>query len=630
LGEDAAALTEEHLAIKAEDVTKGDSPTSILQRIIFVAMSFDVPLEVYDIIDLGKKILEKRQEESDPAHKVKPPRRLLHSRVHVLGEAAGKLRPVAIFDAFSQRVLKPLHDDIFVTLKKIKQDGTHSQTRLMGWLKSQASTAWAGFTWSSLDISAATDSIPTILYKILLEELYGNTTTAVDMAKDVIDLMTDRDFTVTVDKSVNASRALSETLPDTIRYTRGQPMGCLGSFALLALWNHSWVQFSSWLVNGRTISSYGVTGDDVVLCEPSGSTQIGSKYVEISNLFGISISLPKSYTSSSLFNFLSRTWYKGEEISPTSLKEDITIRDASSRAQRAIKMLSRDWWNSDGNGWLAKAMKYFLYPSEFVIACSHTRNGKLDGYGLRSVLSFLSPSRSVLEAGGISSVPILSWLSAFAGSTALLAHGDMVRNNRLLPAKTTESSLYGILQDLANSLLRQIIDKYQWNDDCSGSYLEFLEAQNSALQEPGIGCLFLPSEWDFHALHLEDTRWLYPDITEGYTNAELETRLGPLWFEPGNIQSAISKMFEWLEELPTARDFSDHNYFAHQASLWASTRKLGEREFNKFEREALSLVYLATSAYPGSVDISLSTGMTSYLEKKYLNRFLGYTVGDVS
>jgi hypothetical protein len=54
-----------------------------------------------------------------------------------------------------------------------------------------------------------------------------------------------------------------------------------------------------------------------------------------------------------------------------------------------------EWWNSDGNGWLAKAMKYFLYPSGFIIACSLTRKGKLDGYGLRSVLSFLSPSRPV-------------------------------------------------------------------------------------------------------------------------------------------------------------------------------------------------------------------------------------------
>jgi hypothetical protein len=173
-------------------------------------------------------------------------------------------------------------------------------------------------------------------------------------------------------------------------------------------------------------------------------------------------------------------------------------------------------------------MKYFLYPSGLITACSHTRRGRLDGYGLRSVLSFLSPSRSVMEAGGISSVPILSWLSAFAGSTALLARGDMVRNNRLLLARATVSSLYGIPRDLANSLLRQITDKYPWNDDCSGSYLGSLEAQNSALREPGIGCLFLPSEWGFHGLHLEDTRWLYPDITEGYTNAELETRLGPL------------------------------------------------------------------------------------------------------
>jgi hypothetical protein len=116
-------------------------------------------------------------------------------------------------------------------------------------------------------------------------------------------------------------------------------------------------------------------------------------------------------------------------------------------------------------------------------------------------------------------------------------------------------------------LLCQIIDKYQWNDDCSGSYLGFLEAQNSALREPGIGCLFLPSERYFHALRLEDTRWLYPDITEGYTDAELGTRLGSLWFEPGNIQSVRRYSGSWNP------DFSDLGYIAHLDSVsYAFTR----------------------------------------------------------
>lgn len=628
VAEDAAALTEQHLLSKKES-DGGTASKSIIQKIISLAMSFDIPLEVYDITDLGNRTIEARNDNNDPGFKVKPPKRLLHSRVHILGEAAGKLRPVAIFDIFSQRVLKPLHDSLFTALKGIPQDGTHSQTNLMAWLKAQANTVWKGYTWSSLDISAATDSIPVQLYKILITSVYGGGSKAIAIAEEAIDLMVDRDFTVTFDKSTGAKESLLTSVPETVRYGRGQPMGCLGSFALLALWNNSWVQFAAWMVTGKVHTSYGVTGDDVVIAESNPDTPIGKMYLDLCQCFGIPISLTKSFISSRLFNFLSRTWFEGEEISPTSIKEDIHVRDSSSRVQRALRLLERDWWSGDGNGWLAKAMKYFLYPSEYLVACLHTRKGKLNGYGLRSVLSFLSPSSSITRAFGLSSVPVFGWLSAFAGSTALLARGDAVRKDAVLPPRFQSTSSYGILQELASLLLRQLIEKYQWNDDVSGSYLTFYSAQSSALQEPGVGRLFLPSEWDFHCYHLEDTRWLYPDITDGYTNEKLSQKLGELWWRPENIGAAIRRIIDWLQEIPTARDYTDVNYFSHQATLWNSTRQLGEREFNKHERTILSTLYLASQFCPEDIDFQLSQGFVNYLERKYLDKFLGYTVGDI-
>jgi hypothetical protein len=306
VADDAGALWEQHESCKSAEQTKGDSPTSILQRIIYVAMHFNIPLEVYDITDVGKRHVQ----EGFGLVKKRVGKPRLHSVVHLLPEPAGKLRAIAIFDIFSQRVLKPLHDDLFLVLKQIKQDGTHSQTALMIWLKEQAKTAWAGFTWSSLDISSATDSIPVQLYQILMEELYGHTTEAAEMAKDVLALMTDRDFTV---KGVSQimSKDSKDVVPETVRYTRGQPMGCLGSFALLALWNHSWVQFASWILSGKCLTSYGVTGDDVVIAEQDSTSPVGKKYLELSNVFEIPISVTKSFVSSVLFNFLSRTWYGG-------------------------------------------------------------------------------------------------------------------------------------------------------------------------------------------------------------------------------------------------------------------------------------------------------------------------------
>jgi hypothetical protein len=636
IAEDAAALTadwdaKETCSEKDQKVGSGnltsDSGTSVLYNIIRVAQVFWMNLSAQDIFDIGRPMLEhleeRRVEATSPKGEPKP---VIHSRVHILGEPAGKLRPIAMLDLFTQRVLKPLHDDIYEVLKLLPQDGTHSQSRLMAWLKSHASGNWSKYTWSSLDISAATDSIPTILYRVLLEELYGGTDEAVELASAVLDLMTDRDYTVTVDKSVNAPAKLSNSLPATVRYTRGQPMGCLASFALLALWNHSWVQFASWLVTGRVIYSYGITGDDVVISESNPSTPIGKKYVSLSNYFGIGISLPKSFISANLFNFLSRIWYGGLEVSPASLREDMHVRDTSSRVQRSLRLLERDWWNASGDGWLAKAVKQFLYPAEYLIACNHMRKGKLDGLGLRAVLGFMSPTRSISSAFGLSFAPINGWVTAFAGSTALMARGQLVRSNTLLPSGVKPSDLYPLYQELADCILRRICEIGHRNQLVLGQYRTFVSYQVSGLMS-GAGRFFLPTASDFLAKRIGVKSWLYPAIEQGYNTVGLVSRLGDQWWLPQNIESAILKLFQWLEEFPQARDYSDYELFSHQASLWQATRMTGEREFNQTERTMLTLLYLITQQTNSSVSLSVNPRMADYLEKRFLDKMLGSTVG---
>lgn len=626
VAEDAAALTTqmEEVAGNPTDPDKN----SIVHNIINVAMSHDVPLEVYDITDLGRKTREERELNNDPGFKVKPPKRLEHSKVHILGEPAGKLRPIAIFDIFSQRVLKPLHDDIYAILKKIKQDGTFSQGDLMKWLKECARTDWSKGFWSSLDISAATDTIPLQLYRILLEELYGLAKRPKEYADEILQLMTDRDFTVQVDQGVCAPKAEKNMLPRTVRYGTGQPMGCLGSFALLALWNHTWVQFAAWLVTGKMIENYGVTGDDVVICEPDRQTPIGHKYVSISNEMGISISLPKSFVSSTLFNFLSRTVIGGMEISPASLKEDTKIRDSSTRLERALKLLERDWWNVDGNGWLSKASKMFLYPSEYLVSSLSTRKGKLDGYGLRSLFAFLSPSPSIAGRVGLSGVPIFGWLTAFRGSTLLFGHSNLACANTHPSLSKHAGNLQKLLADTRDLIIREITELYLWNDSACMAYTSFLEGQNSALREPGVGCLFLPTEWDYHSYHLDDSRWCDMGSFPELAAETLVTRLGESWYAPENAAKTVENALNWLIETPKSRDFSDMELFAHLASIQWAERRTGEKEFNARERQLLSLLYLISSAYPSVVDITVNTKMADYLERKFLSSYIGYTVGE--
>jgi hypothetical protein len=44
-------------------------------------------------------------------------------------EAAGKVRVFAMVDAFTQWVMKPIHDAIFQILRELPTDGTFDQTR---------------------------------------------------------------------------------------------------------------------------------------------------------------------------------------------------------------------------------------------------------------------------------------------------------------------------------------------------------------------------------------------------------------------------------------------------------------------------------------------------------------------
>jgi hypothetical protein len=647
--EDCAGLYLEHVESKRDPASPRPS---ILENICSLIELFGYRQKSSWILDIGKaRVAKYDQEMLEATTPKKEPKPLRHSRVHVLGEPAGKLRPIAIFDLFSQRALKPFHDEIFLKLRKIRQDGTHSQTKLMTWLKGVASQRWQKVTWSSLDISAATDSIPVQLLRILIVECFGGSEKAETMADLVLSILTGREFDVTVDKSVVAPAAQSNALPAKVRYTRGQPMGALGSFALLALWNHSWVQFASWLVTGRCIHDYGVTGDDVVISEPHTHSPIGKKYVEISERFGIRISLSKSFLSSTLFNFLSRTWMDGEEVSPASMREDIHVRDASTRTQRALRLLDRDWWNVSGNGWLVKAMKHFLYPSELLVSCAFARRGKLDGYGVRSILSFLSPSRSVSAAVGLSGVPIYGWLSAFAGSTALLAHGHLVRTDSLLPRGVRREDSSTMLQSLLATICKKISETYLVNELRAAEYRGWLKANvRYAFTDFRIQDLFLPDYDSFDRSHrslatpslldfssgmeawgaYESVDWstpVYnetPDNASGYTYHELLDKFAPSTTAPQDIKNMIGKSLDWLNDVEKLYDFKDPDLFDHQATLWYSKRALGEREFNQSERTMLSLLYSFSQYYPGDVDLEINSKMATFLERKFLDSHLGF------
>lgn len=123
-------------------------------------------------------------------------------------EPAGKIRIFAIADVWTQTLLKPLHEYIFLILKGIPQDGTFDQsaplTRLAARL-AESSTKWV----ASYDLSAATDRLP------------------IDVQVQVLALLSTREVAEAW-RCVLVSRDW-HFAKETYRYAVGQPMGALSS-----------------------------------------------------------------------------------------------------------------------------------------------------------------------------------------------------------------------------------------------------------------------------------------------------------------------------------------------------------------------------------------------------------------
>jgi hypothetical protein len=220
------------------------------------------------------------------------------SKLALKKEPAGKLRVFAIVDPWTQTVLKPLHENLFGALKALKPyDATFDQVgSLSEFVRSNLSEdPFIG----NYDLSKATDMIPRELYYHCLKSVFPEGKIAQLMA-----IMTQRDFQIPGSISLRKDSGATETRK--VRYSRGQPMGALGSWALLAVTHHALVQFAAFKAR-RTNADYDyrVLGDDVTIRDEPTCLA----YVSICEDFGIPIGLAKSFVGkSNLVNFANQTY----------------------------------------------------------------------------------------------------------------------------------------------------------------------------------------------------------------------------------------------------------------------------------------------------------------------------------
>jgi len=98
-----------------------------------------------------------------------------------------------------------------------------------------------------------------------------------------------------------------------VRYSVGQPMGALSSWAMLALTHHTLVQLAASRVGLTKFQDYALLGDDIVIAnEPVAKAY----YALMTDELGVDINLDKSLVSSNTFEFAKQIIRAGENLSP--------------------------------------------------------------------------------------------------------------------------------------------------------------------------------------------------------------------------------------------------------------------------------------------------------------------------
>jgi len=289
-------------------------------------------------------------------------------RLHDLYEPAGKIRIVAIVDYWTNCVLKPLHDWMFDLLKLIPTDATFDQE---GKLKEFANKGYSD-AWS-IDLTAATDTIPLSLYRELMKPILGSQLTSL-----WLELLTGRNFLHRF--APKTEREFHTPCDyDLVRYGCGQPMGALSSWSGMAMVHHLLVQYAAFLQSEKFYSDvfardylagihpekiksgwfqdYLILGDDLVIFHEG----IAREYLRLAEALGIKVGLSKSFISEGGFiNFASQSYVNSTNVSPLSFKEFIGVDSLASRAELALRAGRRGWFDLTSSKWIAPLMKMFL------------------------------------------------------------------------------------------------------------------------------------------------------------------------------------------------------------------------------------------------------------------------------
>jgi len=242
-------------------------------------------------------------------------------------EAAGKLRIFAMVDIITQSLLEPLHRTLFSLFKKFPNDCTHDQGKGFKYAQELSLKYNCSF---GFDLSSATDRLPISSQVAILNSLFG-------IGSQWGSILTNRDYVI---------RKNNYNIPESsVRYSVGQPMGALSSWAMLNLVHHMMIQFIATHLNktpkGVWYREYIVLGDDLVLFDKD----VADRYLSLCNELGVSINLSKSIIAESkpVVEFAKRTSVNGVDVSALPFKELLTGNNFFGRLAITTRLIRNSW-----------------------------------------------------------------------------------------------------------------------------------------------------------------------------------------------------------------------------------------------------------------------------------------------
>jgi hypothetical protein len=290
-------------------------------------------------------------------------------------EAAGKVRVFAMVDVWTQSALKPLHDMLFKFLKRIPNDATFDQNKSVKRCLTKVALTGKSFGY---DLSAATDRLPIILQVEILNKIFPG------IGECWSKLLVSRDYRANFKEF---------GVDDRLRYSVGQPMGALSSWAMLAITHHYIAQLSAvkaanlvkstegpfWIsspvdfqvfnMNTPWYTGYEILGDDIVFFEED----VAAQYLIIMEELGVPINLSKSVVATNqTFEFAKVTGHKGHNVAAVSWASFMAQPSIMGRAGIAYSMLTKGIIHTHHMRWLdtfARQSKYTQgSPNTFYLA----------------------------------------------------------------------------------------------------------------------------------------------------------------------------------------------------------------------------------------------------------------------